>query len=49
MECVNGEWIMTGCSSDDPDRLKSLDELVRDCQDIECSDGCITGCSSFFI
>ncbi len=28
MECVNGEWIMTGCSPDDPDRLKSLDELI---------------------
>ena len=29
MECINGEWIMTGCSPDDPDRLKSLDELIR--------------------
>ena len=28
MECVNGEWIMMGCSPDDPDRLKSLDELI---------------------
>ncbi len=28
MECINGEWIMTGCSPDDPDRLKSLDELI---------------------
>ena len=28
MECINGEWIMTGCAPDDPDRLKSLDELI---------------------
>ena len=29
MECINGEWVMTGCAPDDPDRLKSLDELIR--------------------
>ena len=28
MECINGEWVMTGCAPDDPDRLKSLDELI---------------------
>ena len=28
MECINGEWVMTGCALDDPNRLKSLDELI---------------------
>lgn len=28
MECINGEWIMAGCALDDPNRLKSLDELI---------------------
>ena len=28
MECINGEWVMTGCALDDPNCLKSLDELI---------------------
>lgn len=28
METVNGEWIMLGCSEDDPDRLRTPDDLI---------------------
>ena len=28
METVNGEWIMLGCSENDPDRIRTSDDLI---------------------
>ena len=28
MECINGEWIMAGCSQEDLGRLNTVDDLL---------------------
>ena len=29
MEVINGQWYMSGLDYDDPDRIKSSDELLK--------------------